>query len=218
MSLGLTDSGLVIRDESSLHTVTIPANPTLTSTRTINVDTLGTGGGGGGALRVYDKAGYNVITNTALESNICEMSIPEISLNGEAVTLEAAGGLINNTGAARTLTFRVYINGGLVYSDVTGSFTPGANLRGWWCRLHFISNGTATTNSLVGPLVWGSIGATTAGFGDLASTAPSFTVIGARNCNANTVGGTTIRLTAQLAIASTSYEIYRDYAVVHTFS
>ena len=92
-------------------------------------------------LAVYSKlTGTNVI-NTAAETDMYNFTVAASKfLEGYPAIMRFGGSYYNNSGAARTLTIRIYLDGTVCGTIAWTSIAASANLYYWWVDAIFVSN------------------------------------------------------------------------------
>jgi len=124
-------------------------------------------------VRVLDEVGQLDIVNLATEQTFYSFTIPANLLTTKrGVRLTMVGDYLNDSGASRTITLRVYYGVTAMYSDVTTTIAASATRRPFWWDFILGAEDSASAQVLGGKTNLGNVAATTAGLGDLA-TAPT---------------------------------------------
>lgn len=93
-----------------------------------------------------------------------------LSTNGQALWVRMHGNNLNNSGAGRTFTLNVSLNGVTLVEDGTAAYSSGATRRPWWIEIQITRvDATHCTASFV--YQFGASAAATTGLGDYAAAA-----------------------------------------------
>jgi hypothetical protein len=142
----------------------------------------------------YLGRGQTVISNTALEVTLFEYAVPTNLLGsiGQSVRWDCGGVILNNTGSAATLTYRIYLDNVEVL-EYTGGVTlaTSANRRAleWTGNAWYVGATSAEITSRTAV----SAGSPATGIG---GTAPNYdVVVAAESVTAAWATGSTLKLT-----------------------
>lgn len=98
----------------------------------------------GTTLRVSSKTATTTVVNTVTETDIGKLVLPANSLYapGVAARFTAAGDILNNSGSAGTVTFKLKLGATTVLTTAATSWAASANRRQWRADILIESVGT----------------------------------------------------------------------------
>lgn len=123
---------------------------------------------GGTAPRTLTTVGTTLaVENTATIADLFQYTIPAGVIGaGRGLALRLGGDYLNNSGAGRTLTLTIVLNGVTLYSDVSASLAASTARRTWSLYLHLMRK-SATTVAMHGQMLMGDTTAPDTGLGAL---------------------------------------------------
>lgn len=166
-----------------------------------------------GAQSILDRTGVlNDIVNVNTEQTLYEVTIPAGRLGtDEGLAFWLGGDLLNNSGANRTLTVKVYYGTTLMFSDVTGNIGANAALRPWFMQGRFAALHSTSSQMF---LMYFEIGATTAnsaGWGDVAGNSLFSRLIGG-TASEDSTAAKSFKITVQWSLNDANLSIKRRWA------
>lgn len=158
-------------DASNIPQIVIGADGRITSATDIPVS--------GGSSVIFQSGASVTVSNTATETALFTNNTAIVSGamgTDKSVFLHMIGEYVNNSGGSSNLTFNVYVGTTKVYGDGTANFSTSATVGTWDVKIRVGNLDSASSQLMLGTVLFGNRGSTTAGLGDLTGT--SYSTVG----------------------------------------
>lgn len=122
------------------------------------------------APQVIDRVGTETdVVNTAAETSLYSRSVTGgVMSTNRALRLTVVGDYFNNSGAGRTIQFKVKLGATTLYDDTSASIAASATRRAFRMEVNLGNRDSASSQAMAGHIAISVDGATT-GLGDLAT-------------------------------------------------
>lgn len=174
----------------------------------------GAGGSSGANVldRVTSAAGPS---NTTTETAVYSFSVPGGSLStNKMLRLSILGAFLNDSGGARSLTFRVKYGATTMFEDLTTTYAAQAQAREARIELQLAAQGATNDQVLSGELKLSATDAATTGRGGFNTSSGGFLLPFGGDAAEDSTANKTLAVTVQFGTASSSLTFLRSYAML----